>query len=337
MPVLDSRCCGLDVHTETVVACRLLTFPNGRIDTHIRTFSTMTRGLLELKQWLQEEQVSQVAMESTGVFWGPVFKVLAGQGEILVVKAQPAKQVPGRKTDAKDSEWRADLWRHGLLQASFMPPKAIRELRDLMRARSNLVQERARQIKRVQKVLEAAHIKLASVVTEILGKSSRQMIEALLEGQTDPIALAQLARSRLRSKIGQLSLALEGHLDDHHILLLRQLLAHRDLLNAQMAELEQAVETRLPPFQARLNLLVTLPAISRTSASMMLSEIGETMALFPTAAHLASWAGVCPGNAISAGKRTSGKPTKGHKADRAVLCELAWVISPMSSNSLSAQ
>jgi transposase len=188
MQVLYTRCCGLDVHKETVVACRLLTFPNGRVDKQIRTFSTMTRGLLELKQWLQEEQVSHVAMESTGVFWWPVFNVLEGQVEMLVVNAQHAKQVPGRKTDAKDSEWLADLLRHGLLQASFIPPKAIRELRDLMRARSNLVQERSRQINRVQKVLETANIKLAAVVTDIMGKSSRQMIEALLDGQTDPTA-----------------------------------------------------------------------------------------------------------------------------------------------------
>jgi transposase len=188
MQVLYTRCCGLDVHKETVVACRLFTFPNGRVDKQIRTFSTMTRGLLELKQWLQEEQVSHVAIESTGVFWWPVFNVLEGQVEMLVVNAQHAKQVPGRKTDAKDSEWLADLLRHGLLQASFIPPKAIRELRDLMRARSNLVQERSRQINRVQKVLETANIKLAAVVTDILGKSSRQMIEALLDGQTDPTA-----------------------------------------------------------------------------------------------------------------------------------------------------
>jgi transposase len=337
MQVLYTRCCGLDVHKETVVACRLLTCPNGRLDKQLRTFSTMTRGLLELKQWLQEEQVSHVAMEATGVFWWPIFNVLEGQVEMLVVNAHHAKQVPGRKTDAKDSEWLADLLRHGLLQASFIPPKAIRELRDLMRARSNLVQERSRQINRVQKVLETANIKLAAVVTDILGKSSRQMIEALLDGQTDPTALARLARSRLRTKIPQLSLALEGHLDDHHILLLRQLLAQIDFLTAQMLSLEQAVEARLPPFQESLNLLITIPAISRTSAIIILSEIGENMSLFPSAAHLASWAGVCPGNAISAGKRKSGKPTKGNKALRAVLCEIAWVISHMRGNYLSAQ
>ncbi len=188
----------------------------------------------------------------------------------------------------------------------------------------------------MQKVLETANIKLAAVVTDILGKSSCQMIEALLDGQTDPTALAQLARSRLRTKLPQLRLALEGHLGDHHILLWRQLLAQIDFLTAQMLSLEQAVEARLPPFQERLNLLLTIPAISRTSAIIILSEIRESMSLFPTAAHLASWAGVCPGNAISAGKRKGGKPTKGNKADRAVLCEIAWVISHMSGNSLSA-
>jgi transposase len=287
MQVLYDRCCGLDVHQQTVVACRLITSPTGRVDKQIRTFSTMTRGLLELARWLQEEQVSHAALESTGVFWWPVFNVLEGQVEVLVVNAQHAKQVPGRKTDVKDSQWLADLLRHGLLQASFILPKALRALRDLMRARTNLIQERSRQINRVQKVLETANVKLSSVVSDILGKSARQMIEAMLAGATDPTALAQLARSRLRSKIPQLSLALEGHLEEHHIRLLRQWLAQIDFLPTQIAELEQEVEARLPPFEKSLDLLITIPGISRTAATIILSEIGDDMNCFPSAAHLA--------------------------------------------------
>jgi len=240
-------------------------------------------------------------------------------------------------TDIKDSEWIADLLRHGLLKASFIPPKPIRDLRDLVRTHTHLVQERNRHINRIHKILETANIKLGSVVSDVVGKSARQMLEALIAGESGPLELAKLARGRMRPKIALLQQALQGHLEPHHRFLLSQTLAQLDFLQRRVGLLEQEVAERLSPFENSLALLMTIPGISRRSATILLSEIGTDMRAFPSAAHLASWVGICPGSHLSAGKRRSGKPTKGNTYLRSVLTQIAWVLTRMSDNYLSAQ
>jgi transposase len=337
MQVMYERCCGLDVHQKTVVGCRLLTQQKGTIEKEIRTFATTTRGLRELDHWLAEGQVKQVALESTGIYWRPIFNLLEGRYEIVLVNAQHMHAIPGHKTDVKDSEWIADLLRHGLLKASFIPPKPIREVRELVRTHTHLMQERNRHINRIHKILETANIKLGSVVSDIVGKSARQMLEALIAGESDPLQLAQLARGRMRPKIALLQQALQGHLEPHHRFLLSQTLAHLDVLQQRVEQLEQEVEKRLSPFEKSLALLMSIPGIARRSATIILSEIGTDMAAFPSAAHLASWVGICPGSHLSAGKRRNGKPTKGNNYLRSVLTQIAWVLTRMSNNYLSAQ
>ena len=337
MQVVYERCCGLDVHQKTVVGCRLLSEPKGTIEKEIRTFATTITGLKELDHWLSEEHVQQVALESTGIYWRPLFNLLEGRYEVFLVNARHMHAIPGHKTDIKDSEWIADLLRHGLLKASFIPPKPIRELRDLVRTQAHVIQERSRHINRIHKILETANIKLSSVVTDIVGKSARQMLEALIAGESDPVELAKLARGRMRPKIGLLQHALQGHLEPHHRFLLKETLAHLDFLQQRIEQLEQEVAQRLSPFEKQLALLMTIPGISRRSATILLSELGTDMAAFPSSAHLASWVGVCPGNHESAGKRRSGKPTKGNTYVRSVLTQIAWVLTRMHDNYLSAQ
>ncbi len=247
------------------------------------------------------------------------------------------KAVPGRKTDAKDSEWIAELLRHGLLKASFIPPQPIRDLRDLLRYRKTLVYERSQEVNRLHKLLETANIKLASVASDILGKSGRRMLDCLLEGLSDPEALADLARGSLRGKIAQLREALDGRVDAHHRILLQQLLAHIDFLEQSMQTLLAAIESRLLPYEQAMQLLLSIPGIQRITAATIVGEIGVDMTRFPSAKHLASWAGVCPGNKQSGGKRLSGKATKGNPRLRAALAEVVWVISHMKDNYLSAQ
>src|SRR5256884_4056932 len=232
LTVLYARCAGLDVHKRTVVACLLFTAASGKVSREVRTFETTTVGLLALADWLSSQGVTHVAMESTGIFWRPVFNLLEGRFQVILVNAQHMKAIPGHKTDIKDSEWIADLLRHGLLKASFIPPKPIRELRDL-------VQERNRHMNRIHKILETANIKLSSVVTDIVGKSARQMLEALIAGESDPAQLAKLARGRMRPKIAQLQHALQGHLEPHHRFLLRETVAHLDFLQLRVGQLEQ--------------------------------------------------------------------------------------------------
>ena len=252
--------------------------------------------------------MKQVALESTGIYWRPIFNLLEERYEILLVNAQHMHAIPGHKTDVKDSEWIANLLRHGLLKASFIPPKPIRELRELVRTHTHLMQERNRHINRIHKVLETANIKLGSVVSDVVGKSAREMLEALIAGESDPLKLAKLARGRMRPKIALLQQALQGHLEPHHRFLLSQTLAHLDVLQQRVEQLEQEVEERLSPFEKSLALLMTIPGISRRSATIILSEIGTDMGAFPSAAHLASWVGICPGSHLSAGKRRNGKP-----------------------------
>jgi transposase len=337
MQVLHSRCCGLDVHKKDVKACVLLTHPDGTVTRQVRTFSTMTDGLLALADWLRVLDVTQVAMESTGIYWRPVFNLLEDDCTVILVNAQHVKAVPGRKTDVKDSEWLADLLRHGLLEASFIPPAPIRELRDLTRYRKTLVGERAQEANRLQKVLETANIKLAMVASNVLGVSGRQMLLALLGGQQDAEALAELARGRLREKLPLLRHALVGRVRPYHLILIDRILAHIDFLEESIAALQAEIDRALAPFAQAVALLVTIPGVAEQAAATMVAEIGTDMTRFPSAKHLASWAGVCPGNRESAGKRKSGKPTEGNRWLKAMLGEVAWAVTHTRDNYLVAQ
>jgi transposase len=337
MQVVHPRCCGLDVHKRSVVACVLLTQADGTVRRQVRTFGTMTADLLALADWLAGLGVAQVALESTGVYWRPVFNLLEEGRTIVLVNPQHMKAVPGRKTDVKDAEWLADLLRHGLLRASFIPPRPIRELRELTRYRKTLVQQRADEVNRLQKTLEGANLKLASVATDILGVSGRAMLEALLGGEQDPEALAELARGRLRAKLPALRQALVGRVRPHHLVLVGQLLAHIDYLEAAIARLQEEIDRCQAPFAAAVQLLQTIPGVGEVVAAAIVAEIGTDMSRFPTAKHLASWAGVCPGNKESAGKRLSGRTTKGNVWLRAMLGEVAWSVARSRGTYLAAQ
>lgn len=338
MQVVHARCCGLDVHKKTVVACVLLTHEDGSVQRHARTFSTMTAELLALSDWLRGWGVTHVALESTGVYWWPVFNILEDEARtIVLVNAQHIKAVPGRKTDIKDSEWLADLLRHGLVKASFIPPAPIRALRELTRYRKSLVQERATVANRLHKVLESANIKLAAVASDVLGASGRDMLAALVGGEGDPEALAELARGRLREKLPALRQALHGRVEPHHQILITQILAHIDFLDASIAQLQEEIDRGLAPVADAVALLRTIPGVGETAAAVIVAEIGTDMARFASSKHLASWAGVCPGNRQSGGRRLSGKPTNGDTWLRAVLGEAAWVIARSKGTYLHEQ
>jgi transposase len=336
MQVVYERCAGIDLHKKTAVTTIMITHPDGNVEQHVRTFSTMTSDLLALDDWLRSHHVEVVAMESTGIFWRPVFNLLEEGRTIILVNAQHMKAVPGRKTDVKDSQWLADLLRHGLLSASFIPPAPIRQLRDLTRYRKTLVQERAQEINRLQKVLETANIKLSAVATDILGKSGRDMLNCIIRGEQDAKALAELARGRLRAKLPDLRLALDGRVEPHHQFLLQQILAHTDFLEQSIEKVQQEIDERLVAYQDAVTLIQSLPVQLQAGAATVIAEIGVDMTRFPSDAHLASWAGVSPGNCESAGKRKSGKTTKGNPYLRGVLCEMAWIVSRMKDNYLSA-
>jgi transposase len=337
MYVIYPRCAAGDVHKKTVVVTVLLTEPDGTVKKLTRTFSTMTADLLALDEWLRSLEIVHVALESTGVFWHPVYNLLEEGRSIVLVNPQHMKAVPGRKTDVKDSEWLADLLRHGLLKASFIPPKPIRELRELTRYRKTLVQERTQEVNRLQKVLEGANIKLAAVATDIMGKSGRDMLDALTGGEQDAEALAQLARGRLRAKLPELRQALTGRVQPHHRFLLERILAHIDFLEESLERIQQEIEQHLRPFEEAMTLAQSVIGIQETAAAAILGEIGTDMTRFPSDKHLSSWAGLCPGNKQSGGKRLSGATTQGNPYLKAVLAEVVWAISHTKDNYLSSQ
>ncbi len=337
LSVLYEQCAGLDVHKNTIVACLLLTAPSGKSTHEVRTFATTTHSLQDFADWLSSHNVTHVAMESTGVYWRPVFNLLEHRFEVILVNAQHMKAVPGHKTDVKDSEWIADLLRHGLLSPSFIPPKPIRDLRDVVRARKTLVQQRSQAILRLQKVLETANIKLSSVASDVLGKSGREMLDALVEGISDAETRATFAHGRLRAKLPALREALDGRVEDTHRVLLRHLLDQIDFLQGQLDTLFTEIQQRLSDYGKELALLLQVPGIGLTAAATILAEIGIDMSRFASASHLASWAGVAPGNKQSGGKRLKAHTNKGNTHLRAVLAEVVWVISHTKDTYLSAQ
>ena len=318
MEAVLERCCGLDVHKKSVVACVITS--QGR---EIRTFRSMTKELLELADWLRVKEVSHVAMESTGVYWKPVYNLLEDEFGVMVVNAAHMKTVPGRKTDAKDAEWIAELLQHGLLRASFIPDRPQRELRELTRYRRSLVEERSRETNRIQKLLEGANIKLASVVTDVLGVSGRAMLAALAAGETDPEALAGLACGRLREKTRELQEALRGLMGSHQRFMLVSQLRHLEYLDTEIEGLDAEVARRVSPFEATVATVDTIPGVGRRTAEVVVAEMGTDMERFPTPGHLASWAGVCPGNRQSGEKRQRSPVRKGNNWLKPALVEAA--------------
>jgi transposase len=336
--LLVPRCAGLDVAKDEVVACVRVPDGQGGRRQEVRTYPTFTSGLEALADWLTAEGVTQAVMEATGQYWKPVWYVLEERGyQLLLVNARHVKILPGRKTDVADAAWLAELLEHGLLRGSFVPPAAIRQLRDLTRYRKRLIQAHTTEVQRVQKTLEDAGIKLDSVAADVLGVSGRAMLAALVAGERDPEVLAELARGRLRTKLPQLRQALRGRFSDHHALLLRLALAHLEHLEGAIAALDTEVDRVIAPFARARDRLDTITGVGKRAAETIIAEIGVDMAVFPTAGHLASWAGRCPGNNRTGGKRRSGKPTKGNRWLGEVLTECAWAAARSRDTYLSAQ
>jgi transposase len=323
MQTLVERGCGLDVHQATVVACLLIALKNGKVQKQIRTFGTTTRELVSLREWLLSEGCTHVAMESTGVYWKPIYAILEGAFEIVVANAQHVKKVPGRKTDLKDAEWIADLLCHGLLRSSFVPPKPIRELRDLTRYRRKLVESRSAERNRLLKLLESANIKLASVASDVFGVSGLLMLQALVEGEATPHEMAELAKKQLRKKIPELELALEGKMEEHHRFLLRVQLHRLQGVEQDLGVLEHRIQEKLKPYAAELALLDEIPGVDWTLAAGIIAEMGVDMSVFGSVSQLASWAGICPGNNESGGKRKSSRIPKGNVYLKTTLVEAA--------------
>lgn len=335
MEVLHPRCAGLDVHKDTVVACVRLA-ERSPVQREVRTFGTTTSQVLALVEWLLEEGVTHVAMEATGVYWKPVWHLLDGTFELTLANARQIKNVPGRKSDVRDAEWIADLLAHGLVRSSFVPPQPIQELRDLTRTRKQLVRERGQHVQRLQKVLEDANLKLASVVTDLLGLSGRAMLEAMAAGQSDPERLADLAHPRLRAPRAELVEALRGRVREHHRFLLRLHLGQVDALNAAVTAVEGRIEAALAPFRDAVEHLVTIPGVSATVAAVIIAEVGTDLGGFPTAGHLLSWAGLCPGQNESAGKRGSTR-TRPQRWLKTALVQAAWAAVKKKDSYARAQ
>jgi transposase len=337
MRIIYQHVAGLDVHKKVVVAAIIVLGADGRYIEEKRTFDTMTADLLRLSDWLMSQGVTHVAMESTGEYWKPIFNILEENFQVILVNAQHLSKVPGRKTDRSDAEWIAELMQCGLLKASFIPPVGQRELRELTRYRSTFVKEKATLVNRVQKLLESANLKLASVASDVMGVSGRAMLAAILEGQATPEEMANLAKGRLREKRGDLIRSLEGRVKPHHRFVLAELLSQIDSLDETIARFDEQIEAYCRPFEEAVVLLDTIPGVARTTAEVIVAEIGTDMSRFPTADHLASWAGVAPGNNESAGKRRSGKTTKGNKHLGAALNQAAHGASHTKNTYLAAQ
>lgn len=337
MELVVERCAGLDVHKKNVTACVRVPDDRGSRRQETKTFATTTRGLLLLRDWLAAHGITRVGMESTSVYWKPVYYMLEDDFECWLLNAQHLRNVPGRKTDVKDAAWIAQLVEYGLVRPSFVPPKEIRELRNLTRYRKAQIEERTREGQRLDKMLQDAGIKLSSVASDVLGVSGRAMLEALVAGTTDPDVLADLARGKLRVKLSALRDALEGRFNAHHAVLVGECLAHIDYLDEVIARLSKEVERAIAPFSQELELLVSIPGVNRRTAEMLIAEIGVDMDRFPTARHLASWAGMCPGSNESAGKRRSGKTRKGSKWLRSALVESAHAAARTNNCFLAAQ
>lgn len=335
--VLRQCCCGLDVHKATVWACLMIVQADGAVSKTIRCFSTMTKGLLQLRDWLEENNCPAVVMESTGVYWKPIFNILEDIAEMTLANARQAKNLPGRKTDVKDCEWLAYLHLHGLIRPSFIPPQPIRELRDLTRRRKKLVQAAAAEKNRIQKVLEDANIKLSLVVSDIWGMSSRQMIEALISGGYTEEEMAGFARGRMRKKIPELKEALQGKLTDNHRFLLTQEMEHIQFLESQIAALEERIDERLHAYPEVAACLMSIPFFDKIATAGFMAEMGTDMSPFRSAEHAASWAGVSPGNNKSAGKRKSGKTQHGDQYLKSLAVEIAWVAVKRKNSFLHAK
>ncbi|WP_019909933.1 IS110 family transposase [Paenibacillus sp. HW567] len=333
MEILIERCCGLDVHKKSITACIIT--PKGK---EIRSFETLTRRLVDLVDWIKSERCTHVAMESTGDYWKPIYNLLELEDvKPVVVNAQHIKAVPGRKTDVKDAEWIAKLLRHGLVQGSYIPNREQRELREVIRYRRSIIEERSREVNRLQKVLEGGNIKLSSVASNVLGVSGRNMLEAMIQGETDPSILADFAQKKLKAKKEQLKLALEGSLGPHQLLMLEKQLGHIDQLNGLITELDEEIERRMAPFAEDLKLVDTIPGVGKRTAEQILAEIGTDMTRFPSAGHLCSWAGMTPGHNESAGKKRSARTRKGNKKLRSALVESARAAGRKKNTYLSAQ
>jgi transposase len=338
MDSIVARCAGLDVGKRQVQACVRVPDGAGGRRVEVRTFSTFTSGLEQLARWLSQERVTEVVMEATGQYWKPIWYLLeAGEFELLLVNARHVRILPGRKTDVGDAAWLAELLEHGLLRGSFVPPPQIRELRDLTRYRKKLIQARTAETQRVHKVLEDAGIKLDSVASDVLGVSGRAMLTALIDGERDPLVLAELARGRLRAKLPDLREALRGRFREHHAVMLRIGLEHLSQLDYSIGELDDRTEQVITPFTRARDHLDTIPGVARRAAECLIAEIGTDMTQFPTAGHLASWACMCPGNNITGGKRRSGRTRPGNPAIRDILTECAWAAARTRDTYLSAQ
>jgi transposase len=334
MEAILKRCCGMDIHKKIIVACLLIEEKNGDVEKSTRHFPTMTDDLLRMKAWLIENGCTDVAMESTSVYWKPIFNILEDSMNVMIVNARLIKNVPGRKTDMNDSEWIAKLLRHGLLRNSFIPPRDIRDLRDLTRYRVKLVQNATSEKNRIQKILEDANIKLSSVLSKTFSVSGTEMIKAIIQGDSSPVEIADLARRRLRSKIPELIKALKGNVTEHHRFMLTAVFDHLNYIFERIADLEKRIEEKLQPYREIYELLMTIPGVSKHTAASIIAEIGVDMSVFPSSKHIASWAGVCPGNNESAGKRMSGKTRKGDSYLRVTLTEAAWAASKTKGNYL---
>jgi len=336
MEVLYPRCAGLDVHKKTVVACvRWASGP--RVRHEVRSFPTTTSGLFELRDWLEQEVCTHVAMESTGVYWKPVWHVLEGGFELVLGNAQQMRNVPGRKSDVSDATWIADLLAHGLIRGSFVPERPIQELRDLTRTRSQLLREVTRHRQRIAKALEDANVKLSTVVSDLLGATGRSVLKALIAGQQDARRLLELRHGGLKASAEEFSAALQGQLTDHHRFLLKLHLDQIEFLEAGVQKLEQRLEALLAPFHRLVELLVTIPGVSETTARVVLAEVGADMSRFPSSAHLVSWAGLCPGSNQSADKRGSTRLRSGNPWLRTALVQAAWAATHAKKTPLYAR